>query len=52
MAKNPFQNFVVRFQSGDKVFVEGDTGATMFIVQSGAVRLFRDIAYLNRLFGR
>jgi len=51
MAKNPFQNFVVRFRSGDKVFDEGDTGATMFIVQSGAVRLFRDIEEQRRDLG-
>ena len=51
MAKNPFQNFVVGFHSGDKVFNEGDTGATMFIVQSGAVRLFREIEEQRRDLG-
>jgi len=51
MAKSPFQNFVVRFRSGDKVFDEGETGATMFIVQSGAVRLFRDIEEQRRDLG-
>ena len=51
MAKNPFQNFVVRFHSGDTVFDEGDTGATMFIVQSGAVRLFREIEDQRRDLG-
>ena len=51
MAKNPFQNFVVRFQSGDKVFDEGDTGATMFIVQAGAVRLFKDVEEQRRDLG-
>lgn len=40
-ASPPFQNFVVRFAAGDRIFDEGDLGATMFIVQSGKVRLFR-----------
>jgi CRP-like cAMP-binding protein len=41
MSKNPFQQFVVRFAAGERVFDEGDVGATMYIVQSGRVRLFR-----------
>jgi len=43
MAKNPFQNFVVRFRAGERVFSEGDVGATMYIVQSGSVRLSREV---------
>lgn len=44
MAKqNPFQNYVVRFRADQRVFAEGDVGTTMFIVQSGRVRLFRDV---------
>jgi hypothetical protein len=39
---HPFQNFVVSFKAGDCVFREGDAGATMYIVQSGRVRLFRE----------
>jgi CRP-like cAMP-binding protein len=42
MTKNPFQNFTVRFRTGERVYSEGDRGTTMFIVQSGAVRLFRE----------
>ena len=41
--KNPFHNFTVRFRPGERVFSEGDRGTTMFIVQSGAVRLFREV---------
>jgi CRP-like cAMP-binding protein len=41
MSKNPFQQFVVRFAGGERVFDEGDVGATMYIVQTGRVRLFR-----------
>ena len=43
MGRNPLQNFVVRYGSGEPVFQEGDVGATMYIVQSGRVRLFRDL---------
>ena len=43
MGKNPLQNFVVQYASGQPVFQEGDVGATMYIVQSGRVRLFRDV---------
>jgi len=43
MSKNPFQNFVVRYSAGERVFTEGDAGATMYIVQTGRVRLFREI---------
>ncbi|NIM64087.1 MAG: cyclic nucleotide-binding domain-containing protein, partial [Acidobacteria bacterium] len=42
MAKHPLQNFVVRYEAGEPVFAEGDVGATMYIVQSGKVELYRD----------
>ena len=51
MAKNPFQNFVVRIRAGDTVFREADVGATMYIVQSGAVRLCRQIEGQRRDLG-
>lgn len=38
----PFDSFVARFKQGDRIFGEGEPGATMFIVQSGCVRLCRD----------
>jgi CRP-like cAMP-binding protein len=41
MGRNPLQNFVVRYTTGEAVFQEGDVGATMYIVQSGRVRLYR-----------
>ncbi len=41
MAVHPFQNFMVRYGAGERVFTEGDLGTTMYIVQSGKVRLFR-----------
>jgi CRP-like cAMP-binding protein len=42
-SKHPLQSFVVRYEAGEPVFVEGDVGATMYIVQSGKVQLFRDV---------
>ena len=42
MAKNPLQSFVVEYASGQPVFHEGDVGATMYIVQSGRVRLYHE----------
>ena len=41
MSKHPFQNFLVRYAAGERIFADGDLGATMYIVQSGIVRLFR-----------
>jgi CRP-like cAMP-binding protein len=41
MAIHPFQNFMVRYGAAERIFTEGDLGTTMYIVQSGKVRLFR-----------
>jgi CRP-like cAMP-binding protein len=38
---NAFQNLIISFAPGERVFTEGEVGTTMFIVQSGRVRLFR-----------
>jgi CRP-like cAMP-binding protein len=43
MSKNPFQRFVVRYGAGDQIFSEGERGASMYIVQSGVVSLFREL---------
>lgn len=43
MPQHPFQNFMVRYGSGERIFAEGDPGQTMYIVQSGRVRLLRDV---------
>jgi len=37
----PLQNLVLRCGTGERLFSEGDLGASMFIIQSGKVRLFR-----------
>jgi|GEM_PF-154734 len=39
---NAFQNLIISFSPGERVFTEGEVGTTMFIVQSGRVRLFRE----------
>jgi CRP-like cAMP-binding protein len=41
MSKNPFQNFMIEFGAGQRIFSEGDPGAVMYIVHSGQVSLFR-----------
>lgn len=51
MGKNPLQSFVVQFASGQPVFHEGDVGATMYIVQSGRVRLFHDSGGARTVLG-
>ena len=40
---HPLKDFIVRYQPGDLVYGEGDQGAEMFIIQSGAVEIFRNL---------
>lgn len=40
---NPLKDFVVPYRKGDVIFREGDPGSEMFIVQSGAVEIYRTI---------
>lgn len=51
MATQPFQNFVVQYSAGDRVFAEGDLGTTMYIVQSGKIRLYRTLEGHKRTHG-
>lgn len=51
MAINPFQNFMVRYGAGERIFTDGDLGTTMYIVQSGKVRLFRVVDGQKRVHG-
>lgn len=51
MTTHPFQNFMVRYGAGERIFTEGDLATTMFIVQSGKVRLFRMIGGQKRVHG-
>ncbi len=40
---NPFKDFTVHLVSGDAVYQEGDVGIMMYVIQSGAVELFREV---------
>jgi CRP-like cAMP-binding protein len=51
MATNPFQNFMVRYGAEERIYTEGDLGTTMYIVQSGKVRLFRLVDGQKRVLG-
>jgi CRP-like cAMP-binding protein len=51
MAISPFQNFMVRYGASERIFSEGDLGTTMYIVQSGKVRLFRMVEGQKRVHG-
>ena len=51
MAIHPFQNFMVRYGGSERIFTEGDLGTTMYIVQSGKVRLFRMVDGQKRVHG-
>lgn len=42
MVSHPLKDFIVRYKSGDRIFREGDPGVEMYIVQSGAVEIFRE----------
>jgi len=41
MASDPFKNLTVRRKPGEILFQEGDLASEMYVVQAGAVRLFR-----------
>jgi CRP-like cAMP-binding protein len=51
MTTHPFQNFMVRYGGDERIFTEGDLGTTMYIVQSGTVRLFRLVEGQKRIVG-
>lgn len=43
MGRDLFKEFTVRFKKGEIVYNEGDLGSEMYVVQAGAIRIFRDI---------
>lgn len=51
MAVSAFQNFLVRYGAGERIFTEGDLGTTMYVVQSGKVQLFRLVDDQRRVHG-
>ncbi len=40
---NPLKEYAVPYQKGDMVFKEGDSGAEMFVIQSGKVEIYKEI---------
>jgi len=44
MAGDTFKDLGVRRKKGDVLYKEGDLGNEMYVVQSGAVRIFRELA--------
>src|SRR5262245_31948450 len=44
MAGDPFKDFTVKRKKGETIYVDGDLGSEMYVIQSGAVRIFRTIA--------
>src|SRR5207245_1953580 len=44
MAGDPFKEFSVKRKKGETIYVDGDLGNEMYVVQSGAVRIFRELA--------
>ena len=51
MSKSTLNRLLVSLPAGDEVYAEGESGATMFIVQSGSVELYREIAGSVRSYG-
>ena len=47
--KNPFERYIVAHPMGDIIFSEGDIGTEMFILQTGTVELFKEIAGETRV---
>jgi hypothetical protein len=40
---NPFKDFTIHLQVGETVFQEGEPGTMMYVIQSGAVELLREV---------
>ncbi len=43
MAADPFKDLTKRRKKGEIIYQEGDLGSEMYVVQSGAVRIYREI---------
>ncbi len=51
MASHPFQNFMVRYGGGERIFTEGELASNMYIIQSGKIGLFRIMGDEKRKLG-
>lgn len=40
---NPFKDFTIRLHEGDNVYQEGEAGMMMYVIQAGAVELYREV---------
>lgn len=49
MAKSPLSDFIMPFKKGDIIFLENEPGADMYIVQAGAVEIYRTIAGVDEV---
>jgi hypothetical protein len=43
MAGDAFKDLTVRLKGGETVYREGDLGSEMYVIQNGAVRIYRDL---------
>lgn len=43
MASAPFKDLTIHRKQGAAIFVEGDLGSEMYVVQSGTVRIYREV---------
>jgi len=43
-----FQRYLVRYSKGEIIFHEGDLGNEMYVIQSGRVRIFKNIGGMEQ----
>src|SRR5262245_10369897 len=43
MSSEPFEKYRVHYKKADQIFAEGELGNEMFIIQSGRIRIFKNI---------
>jgi pSer/pThr/pTyr-binding forkhead associated (FHA) protein len=48
LAADPFKKLIVRREKGETIYVEGDLGSDMYVVQSGSVRIYREVAGMKQ----
>ena len=48
MAADPFKDLIVHFKKGETIYHEGDLGTEMYVIQNGAVRIYRQIGSVKQ----